>query len=227
MRRPRIGLVLSGGGARGYAHIGVLKMLERLRVPIDAIAGTSMGAVVGGLYASGLHADALEQRLSQVNLSDIAFDRKERAKLPQSLREDDFQYPIGLSAGYANGAFKLPAGLVQGNRLLALLKIWTAQWPDNIDFAHLPIPFRAMATDLATGDGVVLDHGSLALAMRASMRCPACSRRSRWTAARCWTAAWSVTCQCNWRATWAWRSSSPSISGRTCGGRKPSLRPPR
>ncbi len=172
VRRPRIGLVLSGGGARGYAHIGVLKMLERLRVPIDAIAGTSMGAVVGGLYASGLHADALEQRLSQVNLSDIAFDRKERAKLPQSLREDDFQYPIGLSAGYANGEFKLPAGLVQGNRLLALLKIWTAQWPDNIDFAHLPIPFRAMATDLATGDGVVLDHGSLALAMRASMAVP-------------------------------------------------------
>jgi NTE family protein len=171
-KRPRIGLVLSGGGARGYAHIGVLKMLERMRIPVDAIAATSMGAVVGGLYASGLRADELEQKLSQVNLSDIAFDRNERAKLPQSLREDDFQYPIGLSAGYGDGQIKLPAGLVQGNRLLGLLKNWTAQWPDNLDFAHLPIPFRAMATDLATGQGVILDHGSLPLAMRASMAVP-------------------------------------------------------
>ena len=170
--RPRIGLVLSGGGARGYAHIGVLKMLERMRIPVDVIAATSMGAVVGGLYASGLRADELEQKLSQVDLSDIAFDRNERAKLPQSLREDDFQYPIGLSAGYGDGKFKLPTGLVQGNRLLALLKNWTARWPDNTDFARLPIPFKAMATDLATGDGVILDHGSLPLAMRASMAVP-------------------------------------------------------
>ncbi len=170
--RPRVGLVLSGGGARGYAHIGVLKALERMRIPVDVIAGTSMGAVVGGLYASGLRADALEQKLSQVDLSDIAFDRNERAKLPQSQREDDFQYPIGLSAGYGNGKLKLPAGLVQGNRLLALLKNWTARWPDNTDFARLPIPFKAMATDLATGDAVILDHGSLPLAMRASMAVP-------------------------------------------------------
>ncbi|WP_343659742.1 patatin-like phospholipase family protein [Ralstonia sp.] len=170
--RPRIGLVLSGGGARGYAHIGVLKMLERMRIPVDVIAATSMGAVVGGLYASGMRADALEQKLSQVDLSDIAFDRNDRAKLPQSLREDDFQYPIGLSAGYGDGKLKLPAGLVQGNRLLALLKNWTAQWPDNIAFSQLPIPFKAMATDLATGDGVILDHGSLPLAMRASMAVP-------------------------------------------------------
>jgi len=170
--RPRIGLVLSGGGARGYAHIGVLKMLERMRIPVDVIAATSMGAVVGGLYASGLSADELEHKLSQVDLSDIAFDRNERAKLPQSLREDSFQYPIGLSAGYGDGKFKLPAGLVQGNRLLALLKNWTAQWPDNMRFDRLPIPFHAMATDLATGDPVVLDHGSLPVAMRASMAVP-------------------------------------------------------
>ncbi|MGM3275845.1 patatin-like phospholipase family protein [Ralstonia sp. 24A2] len=170
--RPRIGLVLSGGGARGYAHIGVLKALERMRIPVDVIAATSMGAVVGGLYASGMRADALEEKLTQVDLSDIAFDRNERAKLPQSLREDDFQYPIGLSAGYGDGKLKLPAGLVQGNRLLALLKNWTAQWPDNIKFSQLPIPFKAMATDLFTGDPVILDRGSLPLAMRASMAVP-------------------------------------------------------
>ncbi|MGT2494721.1 patatin-like phospholipase family protein [Cupriavidus basilensis] len=93
-----------------------------MQVPIDCIAATSMGAVVGGLYASGLSADELEARLSHINLSDIAFDRNERAELPQSQREDDLQYPIGISAGYGDGKIKLPTGLVQGNRLLALLQ---------------------------------------------------------------------------------------------------------
>ncbi|HBD36618.1 MAG TPA: patatin, partial [Cupriavidus sp.] len=106
--RPRIGLVLSGGGARGYAHIGVLKALEQMHVPIDCIAATSMGAVVGGLYASGIPANELDTRLSQINLSDIVFDRNERAHLPQTLREDSFEYPIGLSVGYGDGKVKLP-----------------------------------------------------------------------------------------------------------------------
>ena len=170
--RPRIGLVLSGGGARGYAHLGVLKVLEQLHIPIDYIAATSMGAVVGGLYASGLSATELESRLSKINLSDIAFDRNERAQLPQSLREDDFQYPIGLSAGYADGALKLPVGIVQGNRLFALLQNWTAQLPADIAFDQLPIPFRALATDLGSGDEVVLSRGSLPQAIRASMAVP-------------------------------------------------------
>ncbi|MDP5009062.1 MAG: patatin-like phospholipase family protein, partial [Glaciimonas sp.] len=170
--RPRIGLVLSGVGARGYAHLGVLKVLEELHIPVDYIAATSMGAVVGGLYASGLSATTLENNLSEINLSDIAFDRNERAQLPQSQREDNFQYPIGLSAGYGDGKFKLPAGLVQGNRLLALLQNWTPQLPGNIQFDNLPIPFRAVATDLSTGEEVILTHGSLPRAIRASMAVP-------------------------------------------------------
>lgn len=170
--RPRIGLVLSGGGARGYAHLGVLQYLEKLHIPVDYIAATSMGALVGGLYASGISAEDLEHRLSQTNLSDIAFDRNERAKLPQSQREDDFQYPISISAGYDDGKLKLAPGLVQGNNLLALLQNWTAQLPAAISFDRLPIPFRAVATDLGKGTAVNLDHGSLPRAMRASMAVP-------------------------------------------------------
>lgn len=170
--RPRIGLVLSGGGARGYAHIGVLKALERMHVPIDCIAATSMGAVVGGLYASGLSADELDARLSKINLSDIVFDRNERAQLPQTLREDDFQYPIGISAGFGDGKVKLPVGLVQGNKLLTLLQDWTSTWPGDVDFNALPIPFRTIATDLGTGAPVVLGHGSLPRAIRASVAVP-------------------------------------------------------
>ena len=170
--RPRIGLVLSGGGARGYAHLGVLQYLEKLHVPVDYIAATSMGALVGGLYATGISAEDLEQRLSQTNLSDIAFDRNERAKLPQSQREDDFQYPISIAAGYDDGKLKLAPGLVQGNNLLTLLQNWTAQLPANISFDRLPIPFHAVATDLGKGTEVILEHGSLPRAMRASMAVP-------------------------------------------------------
>lgn len=171
-KRPRVCLALSGGGARGYAHIGVIKALEKMQVPIDCIAATSMGAVVGGLYASGLSANELEARLSHINLSDIAFDRNERAELPQSQREDDLQYPIGISAGYGDGRIKLPTGLAQGNRLLALLQNWTAQVPAGAAFDKLPTPFRTIATDLGTGAPVVLDHGSLPRAIRASVAVP-------------------------------------------------------
>ncbi|WP_246327025.1 patatin-like phospholipase family protein [Burkholderia guangdongensis] len=170
--RPAIGLVLSGGGARGYAHLGVLEVLEQKRIPVDCIAGTSMGAVVGGLYASGMAADNMERRLSQVNLADIAFDVTERADLPQSRREDERLYASGLTVGIGANGIKAPAGLVQGNRLQALLADWTAAVPINQPFDRLPIPYRAVATDLRTGQMVVLDHGSLPLAIRASMAMP-------------------------------------------------------
>lgn len=168
--RPSVGLVLSGGGARGYAHLGVLRVLEENRIPIDCIAGTSMGAVVGGLYASGMTADAMQARLANVNLADIAFDVEERADLPQTQREDSRRY-VG-SIGIGASGVKLPAGLVQGNRLQALLQEWTSTLPLNAPFDTLPIPYRAVATNLSTGGEVVLDHGSLPLAIRASMAMP-------------------------------------------------------
>jgi NTE family protein len=168
--RPSVGLVLSGGGARGYAHLGVLKVLEENRIPIDCIAGTSMGAVVGGLYASGMGAAEMEQRLDDVNLADIAFDVSDRAELPQSQRESERLYVGGL--GFGAGGIKFPAGLVQGNRFRALLQDWTAAVPGNQSFDKLAIPYRAIATNLRTGEKVVLDHGSLPQAIRASMALP-------------------------------------------------------
>lgn len=170
--RPAVGLVLSGGGARGYAHLGVLKVLEENRIPVDCIAATSMGAVVGGLYASGMTAQDIQNRLAGVNLADIAFDVTERADLPQSRREDERLYVNSLSFGYGANGFRLPVGLVQGNRLQALLQDWTSAVPGNVSFDRLPIPYRAIATDLRTGQKVVLDQGSLPQAIRASMALP-------------------------------------------------------
>ncbi|MFM0737309.1 patatin-like phospholipase family protein [Paraburkholderia xenovorans] len=170
--RPAVGLVLSGGGARGYAHIGVLKVLEENRIPVDCIAATSMGAVVGGLYASGMTAEDMQKRLTGINLADIAFDVTAREDLPQSRREDERLYVNSFSLGFGSKGFRLPVGLVQGNRLQALLQDWTSAVPGNISFDRLPIPYRAIATDLSTGDKVVLEHGSLPQAIRASMALP-------------------------------------------------------
>lgn len=170
--RPRIGLVLSGGGARGYAHIGILEYLEKHHIPVDYIAASSVGALVGGLYASGMSATELKQRLTTINLDDIAFDRKGRAQLRQSLREDGYTYPIGLSLGYGNGQFRLASAIVEGTELLMLIQNWTPQFPSKIAFNTLPTPFAAIATDLANGNKVVLTEGLLSHAMRASMAVP-------------------------------------------------------
>jgi len=172
LKRPKICLALSGGGARGFAHVGVLKTLEALNVPIDCIAGTSMGAVVGGLYAAGLSATEIEQRLDALKLNDIALDRVDRRSLPQSLREEDEQYPLGATVGVSNNGVRLPTGVVQATQFLELLQNWTAKIPSDIDFDRLPIPFRAVATDLENGKMVVFDKGPLHTAIRASMAAP-------------------------------------------------------
>lgn len=170
--RPRICVVLSGGGARGYAHIGVLLKLEQLRVPIDCIVGTSIGAVIGGLYASGMAAGKIEGAMGKIDLTDVAFDRDARADQPPSVRQDNLDYPLGLPIGFGDGRVKLAAGLVQGNRLLTLLQDNMSRLPGDIDFDALPIPFRAAATNLETGELVTLARGSLPHAIRASMAVP-------------------------------------------------------
>jgi NTE family protein len=170
--RPRVGLVLSGGGARGVAHIGVLKVLEELHVPIDAIAGTSMGAVVGGLYASGMRADDIERLVSSVNWQDAFQDRPRRAELGFRRKQDDRNFLVRYSLGLQNGRFTLPKGLVQGQKLSQLLRKSTLPVADVKDFDRLPIRFRALATDLESGEAVVMRSGDLVTAMRASMSAP-------------------------------------------------------
>ncbi len=171
--RPRIGLVLSGGGARGTAHIGVLKVLEEMQVPIDAIAGTSMGAVVGGLYASGVSADDIEKIMTSIDWQDAFRDRPSRADLSFRRKQDDQDFPVRLPLGVKGGKFLLPKGLLQGQKLHQMLRAQTASVSHVERFDDLPIPFRAVATDIETGATVVIDHGDLSTALRASMSAPA------------------------------------------------------
>jgi NTE family protein len=170
--RPRVGLVLSGGGARGAAHVGVLKVLEEMRVPIDAIAGTSMGAVVGGLYASGMSAKDIEALIGSVNWQDAFQDRPPRAQLGFRRKQDDRNFLVRYALGIRDEGFVLPRGLVQGQKLEQLLRNATLPVGDVQDFDELAIPFRAIATDLETGAAVVLKSGDLVTAMRASMSAP-------------------------------------------------------
>jgi NTE family protein len=168
----KICVVLSGGGARGFAHLGVLRYLEEHHIPIDCIAGTSMGAVIGGLYAAGLSADEIEHHISEINLGEVALDIVDRRKISQTLREDDENYPIAGTFGVSKDGVTLPRGAIQANQFLQLLHSWTSHVPPSISFDQLPIPFRAVATDLETGNMVVFDKGPLHLAIRASMAAP-------------------------------------------------------
>ena len=170
--RPRVGLVLGGGGARGAAHIGVLRELERLRIPIDAIAGTSMGAIVGGLYAAGHDAAELEAIVADMDWGAALSDRQERSDLTFRRKQDDAQYPMRLEVGVKNGRVQLPQGAIQGHVLGLMLRELTLDAAGISDFDKLPIPFRAVAADIATGEAVVIGEGDLAHALRASMSVP-------------------------------------------------------
>ena len=170
--RPRIGLVLGGGGARGAAHIGVLRELERHRVPIDAIAGTSMGAIVGGLYASGMSPDELEELVVTLDWVDALSDKALREDLSFRRKQDDAQYPINLELGLRGRELLLPMGVIEGQKLDLILRELTIDVSHISDFDELPIPFRAIATDIERGEAYVMGQGDLARAIRASMSVP-------------------------------------------------------
>ncbi len=170
--RPRIGLVLSGGGARGLSHVGVLKVLEEARVPVDLIVGTSMGAIIGGLYASGMNADEIEREILELEWGGIFEAREPRQKLSQRRKEEDFLLSPVLRVGFANGEFRLPTGAVSTRALEAMLRRYTLPTRHLTRFDDLPTPFRAVATDLETGEAVILQDGDLAAALRASMSVP-------------------------------------------------------
>ena len=164
--------MLSGGGARGAAHIGVLKMLDDLHVPIDAIAGTSMGAVVGGLYASGYSAREIEGIMTSLNWQDAFRDRPTRTDLTFRRKEEEENFLVNFPLGLRSGHFQLPKGLIQGQKLSQILRRLTLSTAEITDFDALPTRFRAVATDLETGDPVVMHDGDLASAMRASLSAP-------------------------------------------------------
>ncbi|WP_187775764.1 patatin-like phospholipase family protein [Luteimonas suaedae] len=173
MERPRTCLVLGGGGARGAAHIGLLKVLERERVPVDCIVGTSMGAIVGGMYAAGYGADEIETILQHVDWASVLHDRTPRAQRTMRRKRDDLRRLGGMQLGLRNGKIAFPRGMIQGQRLeLLLRRLLLPTWRIE-HFDDLPIPFRAIAADIVTGEKVVFDRGDLPMAIRASMSVPA------------------------------------------------------
>jgi NTE family protein len=173
-QRPRIGVVLSGGGARGAAHIGVLRVLEQMRIPIDCIAGTSMGSLVGGTYAAGVSLDEMEAVLGAIDWDEVFTDDPKRTDKPYRQRRDDFTSLWKLELGIKRGSVKLPYGATAGYKFELLLREMLGSVGDGrrTDFGKLPIPFRAVATDLESGTVHVFSEGDLAKAMRASMSVP-------------------------------------------------------
>jgi NTE family protein len=170
--RPRIGLVLSGGGARGLAHVGVLKVLEREQVPVDLVVGTSMGAIIGGLYASGMRAADIERELLAVRWDEVFAPRVGRQELSQRRKEQDFEISAVLELGWKDGELKTPQAAVSSRGLETLLRRYTLPVRQVEAFDQLPIPFRAVATDMETGAAVELAQGDLAVALRSSMSVP-------------------------------------------------------
>lgn len=169
--RPRIGLALEGGGALGLAHIGVLQWFEDHHIPVDYIAGTSMGGLVGGLYATGKSPREIASLVEQQNWDIIIGGRTQYQDLAFRRKEDLRAYPNSLVVGLKNG-LTLPAGLNAGQEISLLIDEETLPYSDLKSFDQLPIPFRCVATDLVSGKEVVFGNGSLARAMRATMSIP-------------------------------------------------------
>lgn len=183
-KRIKVGLVLCGGGAKGAAHIGAIKKLEEVGIQPDVIVGTSMGALIGGLYAMGYTSSQMDTIISNADWDYLLSDNIKREDMNFSVKQEDDKYFISIpfsSLAIENltskkkeekKGFSLPGGFVKGNNVLNLLNGLAVGYQDSIDFRTLPIPFACIATDLATGDEVVLDHGYLPLSMRASMAIP-------------------------------------------------------
>ncbi len=170
---PTVGLVLSGGGARGAAHVGVLKVLEEYGVPIHAIGGTSMGAIVGGLYAAGWTPTEIEEQLAAVDWPLMFTDRLPRGALSFRRKTEDRTFLTQFELSVDRGGVHLPAGLVSGHNVSARLQRLLLPAADVTDFDSLAVPLRLTATDIETGELVVFDSGDLSTAVRASMSLPA------------------------------------------------------
>ena len=165
--------MLSGGGARGGAHIGVLKALEELRVPVDYMAGTSIGAVIGGFYVSGMSVADLEQLVESLEWETAFLNVTPRELKSFRRKRDDDSFLVNQKPGLNDGEFELPFGLVQGQVIDMIISRETLRASQVDNFDQLAIPFRAVAGDIVTGEAVVLSSGSLARAIRASMSIPA------------------------------------------------------
>jgi len=173
-KEPKIGLVLAGGGALGFAHVGVLKVLERERIPVHFVTGTSMGAIVGASYSAGVPLDEMEKLLSETDWDELFDESVPREGIPLRYKAGRNREILGdVKVGFKDSQLALPSGVVQGQNVLPLLQKLYEQTPNPTNFDQLPIPFRAVTADIETGKAVVPDKGDLATIVRASMSVPA------------------------------------------------------
>ncbi|MBZ5546726.1 MAG: patatin-like phospholipase family protein [Acidobacteriia bacterium] len=170
--RPRIGLVLEGGGALGLAHVGVLQWLEENRIPVDVIAGTSMGGLIGGVYATGEPPDQIRKMIRGIKWNEVLRGVTPYKNLSFRRKEDRREYPNAFEFGLKHGA-QFPSGFSSGQQVGLILDRVGLPYSEMRSFDDLPIPFRCVATDLVAQKAYVFDHGSLALALRATMSLPA------------------------------------------------------
>ena len=174
--RKKVGVVLSGGGAKGFAHIGVLKVLEEAGIPIDYIAGTSMGAVVGGLYSVGYSADMIDSLVQIQDWNHLMLDEVKRKHVPASQKNNYNKYvvslPFNLPFDDKSGGVTLPPGVFTGQNIYSLFLNTTIGFQGDINFDDLPIPFGCVSADVRTGEEIVMRKGDLAVAIRASMAIP-------------------------------------------------------
>ena len=169
-KRPKVGLVLSGGGAKGLAHIGVLKVLEEAGIPIDYIGGTSMGSIVGGLYAIGYSAAQLDSIVRKIDWDEFLTDKVSRRNLSMVEKDEDLKYLFSFPI--REKKIMLPTGIVAGQNISQFFSRLTSSVSNINDFSQFKIPFLCVATDIQRGEAVVLKKGNLAQAMRASMAIP-------------------------------------------------------
>ena len=179
--RPKIGLVLSGGGAKGAAHIGVIKYLEEAGIPIDYIAGTSMGSIVGGMYSLGYTSDEILAIISAVDWDRLISNKVDRKKISFTNKQETRNQIVTIPFGFGTDrqelqkrSFKnsLPTGIVSGDNLINLFNSLSVGYSDPVDFNDLPIPFACVATNMLNGEAAVLDKGVFSKSLRASMAIP-------------------------------------------------------
>ncbi|GLS82268.1 patatin-like phospholipase family protein [Paraferrimonas haliotis] len=178
--RLKVGLALSGGGAKGAAHVGVLKVLEENNIPVDFVTGTSIGSFVGGLYALGYSADEIEAILLNTNWDAGFSDSVPREALGYRDKQHRDIYNIPINLGISEGEVRAPSGWLQGQTMSQLVRESVGELPVMDSFDDLAIPFRAVATNLETREAVVLSHGSLGKAMQASMTVPGILNPVEW-----------------------------------------------
>jgi NTE family protein len=170
--RPRIGLVLGGGGARGAAHIGVLEVLEKMRIPVDCVAGTSMGALVAGAYAAGMSPAVMRRELARADWNDMFIDNPDFSEMSYRNKANLRNYLPGSETGITPDGAKYQSGVVAGQKIKLFFNQLVRANQGEINIEDLPLPLSIIATDIGNGDRVVFREGSLTKAMRASMSVP-------------------------------------------------------